>query len=95
MAASTTPPTTEQRRWWLLVSLCVVAAIAYLQRQVPGTVAKAIQTDLALNKEAMGTVLGAFFFSYAALQIPAGWLCSAWGVRQSLIAMVSLRRWQA
>lgn len=62
MAASTTPPTTEQRRWWLLVSLCVVAAIAYLQRQVPGTVAKAIQTDLALNKEAMGTVLGAFFF---------------------------------
>jgi ACS family D-galactonate transporter-like MFS transporter len=90
MAASTTPPTTEQRRWWLLVSLCVVAAIAYLQRQVPGTVAKAIQTDLALNKEAMGTVLGAFFFSYAALQIPAGWLCSAWGVRQSLIAMVSL-----
>ena len=90
MAASAIPLSTEKRRWWLLLSLCVVAAIAYLQRQVPGTVAKAIQTDLALNKEAMGTVLGAFFFSYAALQIPAGWLCEAWGVRHSLIAMVSI-----
>ncbi|MFM8220755.1 MAG: MFS transporter, partial [Planctomycetaceae bacterium] len=47
-------------------------------------------TDLALDKEAMGTVLSAFFFSYATLQIPAGWICEAWGVRRSLIAMVSL-----
>ncbi|MFM8285163.1 MAG: MFS transporter, partial [Planctomycetaceae bacterium] len=90
MAASAAPPSNDQQRWWLLLALCVVAAIAYLQRQVPGTVAKAIQIDLALDKEAMGTVLSAFFFSYATLQIPAGWICEAWGVRRSLIAMVSL-----
>ncbi len=71
-------------RYWVLASLSLVAAIAYLQRQVIAVVAEPLQADLRLTKTQMGSIMSSFFIGYALFQVPSGWLADRWGSRRSL-----------
>lgn len=81
-SADTSTPTSI--RYWVLALLCLATTTAYIDRGCISVMEKMIRADLDLDKEAMGSVLGAFFIIYALFQIPAGWLGHVWGARRAL-----------
>ncbi len=81
-------------RYWILLFLCVVAAIAYVQRAAMSVPALEIAADLRVPEEAaaeaMGWVQSAWYFGYALLQIPSGWLADRFGSRRTLAGLCVL-----
>ena len=75
---------TAAGRYGLLALLCAAAAVAYVQRSGIAVAAGAIQGDLGLDKVRFGTVLSAWSFGYALMQVPSGWLADRWGSRRAL-----------
>lgn len=54
--------------------LTAAAALAYLCRNGLGVIESTVRADLGLTMEQSGLFMGAFFWSYAILQVPSGWL---------------------
>jgi MFS family permease len=75
-------PTTV--RYLVLSWLCLAAIIAYIDRNWIAVAESTIREDLGLSKEQMGWVMSAFFFTYAVVQVPTGWLAQTWGTRRAL-----------
>ncbi|MEU2230320.1 MFS transporter [Streptomyces vietnamensis] len=86
-------------RWKMFVLLLGVVALNYIDRGSVSVALPLITEDLGLSKETTGFVLSAFFWTYALMQIPGGWLadrfgprrmvsgaCVGWGVAQALTA---------
>ncbi len=74
---------TSTRRWTIVGLLCLAMMIAYFDR-VNLSVALALkdfQSFFHLSEVDRGTVNSAFFWSYALLQIPAGWFVDRYGVK--------------
>jgi D-galactonate transporter len=75
---------------WLIIWLCFLAnAISYIDRANLAIAAHDIQTELGINAAEMGLVLSAFFWTYAVMQLPAGWFIDKVGVRISLAFAVT------
>jgi ACS family glucarate transporter-like MFS transporter len=70
----------------------LVAFILYLDRICMGEIVKTVSfhKDLALPDEKIGRILGAFFFSYALFQVPAGWASDRFGARTMLTFYIVL-----
>lgn len=88
-AESSIPPTSAGERPtsvrnWVLVWLCAAAAISYIHRNAIAVAEESIRLDLGLSKTQMGWVLGSFFWGYALLQIPTGWIGDRFGSRGPL-----------
>lgn len=64
--------------------LFVVSGLLYLDRFVLTYVARYIKADLALTESQITWALSAFFWSYALMQVPAGWLTDRFGPRKML-----------
>jgi len=74
---------------WLIIWMCFIAnAISYIDRANLAIAAPLIRHELGLDAAAMGLVLSAFFWTYAAMQLPAGWIVDRIGVRLSLALAV-------
>jgi MFS transporter, ACS family, D-galactonate transporter len=74
---------------WLIIWMCFIAnAISYIDRANLAIAAPFIRHELGLDAAAMGLVLSAFFWTYAAMQLPAGWVVDRIGVRLSLVLAV-------
>jgi MFS transporter, ACS family, glucarate transporter len=71
------------RRSIILVGMSL-AFLAYLDRACISEAAPFMMRDLHLNRVRMGYVFSAFGLTYAALELPAGWLCDRIGVRSVL-----------
>jgi len=83
-------------------TLLVLCTINYVDRAVLSICMPAIQKDLSLDPAVVGVILSAFFWGYATMQIPMGWLLDRfrpgrlivisavfWGVFQILTGFVS------
>jgi ACS family glucarate transporter-like MFS transporter len=70
----------------------LMAFILYLDRICMGEIVKSasFNNDLRLTNEEIGRVLGAFFFTYALLQVPAGWASDRFGARPMLTIYIVL-----
>jgi MFS family permease len=67
---------------WLMIVLCYAATtINYVDRAVIAVAAPFMQRELHLDPTVMGFVLGAFFWTYAFMQVPAGWIVDRIGAR--------------
>ncbi|KOC93151.1 MFS transporter, partial [Winslowiella iniecta] len=74
---------------WLMIAFCFFAiAINYIDRINLAIAAPHIKEDLGLDDTSMGLILGAFFWTYALLQIPAGRLIDRLGARAGLAIAV-------
>jgi MFS family permease len=71
-------------RYLVLLGLCLLSLIVYVHRNSLGVAEKEIRADLDLSEKAMGVVMGAFFATYAAGQLPGGWLAHRYGSRRLL-----------
>jgi ACS family D-galactonate transporter-like MFS transporter len=86
MQATTTPANTSQidtSRWAVVGLLVVGVVIAYVARSniSVALVLPDFQRFFGLTDTSRGTLNSAFFWSYAFLQIPAGWIVDRYGVK--------------
>ncbi len=68
--------------------LTLAAAIAYLTRNAVSVAESTIREDLGLTIRQSGWFMAAFFWSYAALQVPCGSLAHRGGTRFAMVAFV-------
>jgi hypothetical protein len=67
---------------WGMIALCFAATtINFIDRSNLGVAAPFIQRDLRLSPTATGFILGAFFWTYAVMQMPSGYLVDRFGPR--------------
>jgi ACS family D-galactonate transporter-like MFS transporter len=70
---------------WLIIWMCFLAnAISYIDRANLAIATPAIRAELGIDPATMGWVLSTFFWTYAVMQLPAGWFVDRIGVRISL-----------
>src|SRR5262245_45342784 len=70
---------------FLVIVLCMaMSVLLYLDRFALSPATNSILNELHLTKEQFGRVQSAFFFAYALLQVPAGWLSDRFGARGTL-----------
>src|SRR5262252_10594939 len=75
--------TASPRRWWLLTLLFAAMLISYVHRGAFSVAAPFMATELHLTKAEIGLVLSAFFWVYAFMQIPAGWVVDRFGTKRA------------
>ena len=67
---------------WAMIFMCFLAnVINFIDRANLAIAAPGIRADLGLDAVGMGLVLSAFFWTYAFLQLPAGWFIDKVGLR--------------
>jgi ACS family D-galactonate transporter-like MFS transporter len=72
--AAVSAETPSRKRFFIMVLLFITVVINYLDRSNLSIAAPALTTELGLDSVHMGLVLSAFGWTYAAMQIPGGWL---------------------
>ena len=70
------------QRWWLLALLFSAMLISYVHRGAFSVAAPFMAKDLGLSKAGIGIVLSSFFWVYAFMQVPAGWIVDRFGTRR-------------
>ena len=67
---------------WLIVGLLFAAmAVSYIDRGNMAVAAPVLMREFRLSKTGIGVVLSVFFWAYALMQIPAGWLIDRFDVK--------------
>ncbi len=66
--------TPSRKRFFIMVLLFITVVINYLDRSNLSIAAPALTTELAIDPIHVGWIFSAFGWTYAAMQIPGGWL---------------------
>ncbi len=82
------PKPTHSARKRIVAFGASLAFLSFLDRAAISQAAPSITHDLHLSSIQMGLVFSAFGFSYAAGEIPSGWLCDRFGARHILTRVV-------
>ncbi len=79
------PPALKEspQRWSLMILLGVAMLFCYAQRSALGVAAKSMSDDLGFNPATTGVLLSSFFWVYAFMQMPSGWMVDRFGVRRT------------
>ncbi|HEY0330995.1 MAG TPA: MFS transporter [Rhodopseudomonas sp.] len=77
-------------RWIVAGLMWSAIAINYIDRTVLSAAAPHLSSELSIPADQMGFILSAFFWSYALLQIPAGYFADRFGQKIGLGASVGL-----
>ena len=72
-------------RHGVLLSLLVITAINYIQRNAINPSATTIAADLHLALAEVGLIMGAFFLSYTIMQVPSGMVAQLLGAKRALV----------
>ena len=78
-------------RWSVFAVLLILCTINYVDRAVLSVCMPSIQKDLDLDPALTGVILSAFFWGYALMQIPAGWMADR--LRTDALLVVSALFW--
>jgi len=62
----------------------------FYQRVAPAVITRELMSDFALSAAALGNLAAAYYYSYVAMQIPAGVMADRWGPRRVLTAGAGL-----
>lgn len=89
-AALATP---SRKRFFIMVLLFITVVINYLDRSNLSIAAPALTRELGLDPVHVGLVFSAFGWTYAAMQIPGGWLVDR--VPPRVLYAVALALWSA
>src|SRR5262249_45350326 len=74
----------DTARWGVVALLTAALFLNYIDRGLLSTAAPLMQDELGFSAEQLGWLLSAFFWSYALLQIPVGWLAEHFGAARVL-----------
>lgn len=81
----------SRKRFFIMVLLFITVVINYLDRSNLSIAAPALTTDLGLDPVHVGLIFSAFGWTYAAMQIPGGWLVDR--VPPRILYSVALLLW--
>ena len=71
-------------RWMTFTVLAFGYLLVYFHRLCPAVVAVDMMQDLGAGAGLMGLLASAYFYPYAAMQIPSGLLSDTWGPRKTI-----------
>ncbi len=75
----------ERRRWMIWVPVALAFLAAYFHRTATGVVADSLMRDFAIGRAAeLGVLSSIYFYTYAAVQLPAGIMADFWGPRRTV-----------
>src|SRR5213082_3249168 len=74
----------------IVLTLATAYMASHFFRAANVTIGLDLMRDLAIGPEALGALTGAFFFGFAAMQIPCGLLFDHFGPRRSVAGMLIL-----
>src|SRR6204780_946971 len=83
-------PARSNSRWLVVALLTLGVIIAYTDRINLSAALPAIRVNFPLTAAASGILLSAFFWAYALLQTPAGWLVDRFGLKWTYAAALLL-----
>jgi MFS transporter, ACS family, D-galactonate transporter len=89
-AAVAKAPGGAATRWVMIALLFVAILINYIDRGNLSIVAVPIMQQFGITPAGMGALLSAFFWTYALLQVPAGWVVDRFGLRWSYAGAFAL-----
>ncbi len=81
--------TSRRARLWVFALLYAGFCISYIDRAAISISLVHVGKDFHLNPAALGAVLSAFYLSYAAMQIPGGWIADRWGSKSVVVASIA------
>ena len=88
---STEPRAFPHRRGLIIVLTLATAYVAsHFFRASNVTIGLDLMRDLGIGPEALGGLTGAFFFGFAAMQIPCGFFFDRFGPRKTVVGMLIL-----
>src|SRR5947209_8784680 len=90
MTTTATAERGARTRWSLVVLLAGAVFINYVDRGAMPTAAHLLQQDMSLSAGQLGVLFSAFFWSYALLQVPAGYLAERLGALPVLAAGLAI-----
>jgi MFS transporter, ACS family, D-galactonate transporter len=79
------PPDTARKtpvRWRIFLLILLIVAINYVDRASLSVAMPAISAEFGIDAAAQGVILSSFFWTYALMQIPGGWLADRYGPRR-------------
>ncbi|MGN6665647.1 MAG: MFS transporter [Trinickia sp.] len=85
---TTTLSTQHWRKFALIAVIFVAWVVAYADRIVISTAVIPIAHEFGLNDQERGYVLGAFYLTYAFMQLGGGWLADRYGAKRVLTACI-------
>ena len=83
-------PKASRVRYEMIFLAMLVAVLLYLDRICMSIAGQAVSADLSISKTELDWLLGAFFWTYALGQLPAGWLGDRFGARWMLSTYIVL-----
>jgi predicted MFS family arabinose efflux permease len=88
MQPSERHPSVNRRRLVIVLTLATAYMASHFFRAANVTIGLDLMRDLAIGPEALGALTGAFFFGFAAMQIPCGFFFDRFGPRLTIAGMV-------
>ena len=83
--------TPSRKRYFIMVLLFITVVINYLDRSNLSIAAPALTSELGIDPVHVGLIFSAFGWTYAAMQIPGGWLVDR--VPPRILYTVALLLW--
>jgi len=77
-------------RWRIFLLILLIVAINYVDRASLSVAMPAISKEFGIDAAAQGVLLSAFFWTYAFMQIPGGWLADRYRPRLIIAAATIL-----
>src|SRR5215471_9541157 len=68
-------------RWRIFLLILLIVAINYVDRASLSVAMPTISEEFKIDAAAQGVILSSFFWTYALMQIPGGWLADRYGAR--------------
>ena len=84
------PGPAGRRRWLVFAVMLFVNTLSYIDRSALSVGLPAIKEDLHIAPAVEGLLISSFFWTYAAMQIPAGWLVDKLGPRRVLAVVMTI-----
>jgi predicted MFS family arabinose efflux permease len=88
MHSSERKPFSNRRGLIIVATLATAYMASHFFRAANVTIGLDLMHDLSIGPEALGTLTGAFFFGFAAMQIPCGFFFDRFGPRRTVTGML-------
>src|SRR5437762_1288993 len=90
MRSSERRPFSHRRGLIIVTTLATAYVASHFFRASNVTIGLDLMRDLSIGPEALGGLTGAFFFGFAAMQIPCGFFFDRYGPRRTVVGMLIL-----